>query len=75
MDDEVCSPPPQTTSGGDQLRSRIPRLAKDQASEKIRELAQINNAFLGALFLSYPADGSGDGGGTLLALCLLPDIN
>ena len=34
MDDEACSPPPQTTSERDQLRNRIPRLAKDQASEK-----------------------------------------
>ena len=36
MDDEACSPPLQTTSEGDKLRNRIPRLAKDLALEKIR---------------------------------------
>ena len=75
MDDEVNSPPSRIPCGKDGLRDRTPRLAKDQASEKIRELAQINNAFLGTLFLSCPADGSGDGGGTLLAPCSLPDFN
>ena len=74
MNEEACSPPPQTTSKGDKLRCRIPRLAKGQASEKNRELAQINNAFLGTLFLSSPSDGPGAGGSTLLAPCLPWDI-
>ena len=60
-DEEACSPTPQASSEGVKLRARIPRLAKDQASDKIRDLAQINNAFLGSLFLSSPSDGPGLG--------------
>ena len=60
-DEEACSPTPRASSEGVRLRTRIPRLAKDQASDKIRDLAQINNAFLGSLFLSSPSDGPGLG--------------
>ena len=60
-DEEACSPTPQPSSGGEKMRARIPRLAKDEASDKIRDLAQLNNAFLGSLFLSSPSDGPGWG--------------
>ena len=60
-DEEACSPTPQPSSGGERMRARIPRLAKDNASDKIRDLAQLDNAFLGSLFLSSPSDGPGWG--------------
>ena len=60
-DEEACSPTPQPSSGGDKIRARISRLAKNEASEKIRDLAQLNNAFLGSLFLSSPSDWPGRG--------------